>query len=78
MYPQACNFDPNAVVDNGLCDFSCHCGPGTLWDPETQSCEVVCGADHDLDGVVGTGDLLLFLTAFATPCDALGMPSQDD
>jgi hypothetical protein len=77
-YPQACNFDPNASVDNGLCDFSCHCGPGTLWDPETQSCDVVCGADHDLDGVVGTGDLLLFLTAFATPCDALGMPSQDD
>jgi hypothetical protein len=38
----------------------------------------VCGVDHDLDGVVGTGDLLLFLTAFATPCDALGMPSQDD
>lgn len=67
-YPMACNYDASAVGDDGSCDMSCTCGQGTVWDASTQQCVVFCPADHDGNGVVGAGDLILFLTWFGDTC----------
>lgn len=54
-YPQASNFDPTATNDDGSC---------ILTSPS------ICDqADLDNDGLVGTGDLLLFLTTYGVACD---------
>ena len=39
----ASNYDPNATVDNGSCDMSFLCGPGTFFDEASGSCLVVEG-----------------------------------
>ncbi|MDA1242912.1 MAG: CRTAC1 family protein [Bacteroidetes bacterium] len=77
-YAVACNYNPEATQENGACDFSCLCGPGTSWDETAQICKVECARDHDGDGIIGTGDLLLFLSGFGFPCDALGLPQNTD
>ena len=60
-----CLIDQN---NNGICDIdelgvgSCgpeSCGPGTVWDPETQACIVAYPADTNFDGCVQLNDLLL-------------------
>ncbi len=77
-YEEACNFDSNALMDDGSCDFECLydntvCGPGTYWNPETSQCVVVlmydpCPSDINMDGAVTMTDLLLMLVNFGTYC----------
>ncbi len=52
-YPSAENYNVEAAVDDGTCTFSIDTCPG----------------DFDNDAVVGTNDLLGFLTAFGTTCN---------
>ena len=80
-YEWACNFDSSAMVDDGSCEIE-SCGGCTVpeainYDPEALiddgSCEVIvvdefCQGDMNGDGVVATGDLLFFLTAFGENC----------
>lgn len=68
-YALACNYSPEASEDDGLCDFSCACGNGTVWDESLGLCVASCTADHDGNGVVGTGDLIEFLTFFGAACE---------
>ena len=53
--PEALNFNPLFAIEDGSCLY------GDL-GPE-------CVGDIDLNGSVGTGDLLLLLTKFSSPCD---------
>ena len=75
-YLAACNFDPNATVDDSSCDFSCvfqaHCGEGTIWDADTGACiclSSACSGDFNGDGHLSLEDLLSFLVQFGLPCD---------
>ena len=66
----ACNFNPEANVDDNSC-YACeipaaHCGEGTHWDAESQTCIVGNPSDTDFDGCVGMTDLLDLLSAFGT------------
>ena len=71
----ASNYDPNATVDNGSCDMSFLCGPGTFFDEASGSCLVIeggapsCPSDLDGNGTVGNSDLLDFLSDFGATCD---------
>ena len=71
MDPEACNFNDEAVVDDGSCiscDFiATFCGVGTIWDSVTQTCIGDGSADINLDGCVQLNDLLdlLALTVIA-------------
>ena len=67
-YAVACNFNPAATEDDGSCDWSCACGEGTVWDDEAGSCVATCTADHNGDGAIGAGDLIIFLTLFGVSC----------
>ena len=53
-YDAAQNYNPLATVDDGTCTFA--------------ECSSTCPADLDLNGLVGVGDLLLFIVAFGTNC----------
>ena len=64
-----CVIDQN---NNGICDIdelgvgSCgpeSCGPGTVWDSETQTCIVAYPADTNFDGCVQLNDLLDLLAS---------------
>ena len=68
-YAVACNYSPDADIDNGTCEFACLCGPGTAWDEELSQCMVSCASDQNGDGEVGTADLIIFLTTFGQPCE---------
>ena len=58
-YPDACNYDATATIENGSCEFmSC-----------AESCD---SADFNGDGLVGTDDLLAFLTVYGQPCSGGG------
>ena len=58
-YPDACNYDAAATIENGSCEFmSC-----------AESCD---SADFNGDGLVGTDDLLAFLTVYGQPCSGGG------
>ncbi len=67
-YALACNYNPNASNDDGSCDWSCACGPGTLWNQASLTCEATCTADHNGDGSIGSADLIVFLTLFGLSC----------
>ena len=81
-YEWACNFDSSATVDDGSCEIE-SCGGCTVpeamnYDPQALiddgSCEVIvvddlCQGDINGDGIVATGDLLFFLTAFGEACE---------
>ena len=67
-YAMACNFDPEAVEDDGTCDMACACGEGTTWDASLEQCVIACEGDHNNDGGIGAGDLILFLTWFGNGC----------
>ncbi len=65
-----CLIDQN---ENGICDLdelesgTCgpeSCGPGTVWDEETQACIVAYPSDSNFDGCVQLNDLLDLLTAY--------------
>ena len=66
----ACNFDPEANVNDGSCLdcslFEERCGPGTVWDESIQLCVGANPSDSDFDGCVGMTDLLDLLSVFGT------------
>jgi len=79
--PFACNFDPEAgVSDCTLCEYSscqgCTYPQATNYDPaaliDDGSCDIQavnsCPADINEDGVVGVGDLIIFIAAFGQVC----------
>ena len=80
-----CLIDQN---NNGICDIdelgvgSCgpeSCGPGTVWDPETQACIVAYPADTNFDGCVQLNDLLDLLASYGlcqTPAWSCGNPLE--
>lgn len=79
-YDFACNYNPEATVDDGSCEVTTCAGctwseaenydPTATWDdgsctlPTTSSCP----EDINYDGQVNTGDLLMFLGAFGQIC----------
>ena len=72
-YEGACNYDPDAFIDDGSCDLSCLieqsvCGEGLMWNPETAQCENPCPADLTGDYQVDVADLLVMLGAYASFC----------
>ena len=54
-YESATNFNPAATADNNSCEFN-----AIYWP--------TCFGDLDLNGGVGTGDLLQFLEVFGSTC----------
>lgn len=73
-YAAAQNYDPFALEDDGSCTFfnpQDYCGEGTVFNPDTGQCESInagCLADLDGNNSVGTGDVLILLSAFGTTC----------
>ena len=71
--PFATNFSEIATEEDGSCTYSGNfqfaCGPGTFWDEMTMLCLPIQSADLDLDGCVGTNDLLQFLSQFGACVD---------
>jgi hypothetical protein len=79
-YLFACNFSPEANLDDGSCEIEscagCTWSSAENYEPEALfddgSCignEVLsCPADINQDGMVNTGDLLVFLGAFGEDC----------
>ena len=77
----ACNYDPNAILDDGSCTYeecsgctfpgSINYNPAALIDDGSCQIETVdsCYGDLNQDGVVGTLDLLDFLSAYGYACD---------
>ena len=68
----ACNFNPDAVVDNGTCA-SCEqlqtaCLEGTVWSEQLGGCIVANVSDTDFDGCVGINDFLIHLSNFGSGC----------
>lgn len=73
-YAGACNYNAEAIEDDGSCDFSClleslACGNGLVWNPVTTFCEPSCLGDSNGDSVVDVVDLLEFLSAFGQECN---------
>lgn len=79
---EACNYDPTAdCSDQNLCEFDsckgCTYASANNYDPaatiDDGSCvgptEADCPADLNLDGEVGTQDILTVLGAFGSSCD---------
>ena len=63
----ACNFDPDAALDDGSCHFNCQfCDDGTVWDEDVFKCVVANPSDTNFDGCVSMTDLLDLLTVFGT------------
>ena len=54
-YNEALNFDSTANLDDGTCLFA-------------EVCNDSCPGDFNLDGTIGTEDLLIFLTEWGTIC----------
>jgi len=54
-YPEAENYDPLADCDNGMCIFDCNT-------------EDNCIFDQDGNGMIGSFDLIYFLTLLGLPC----------
>ena len=68
-YSSACNYVPDAVEDDGSCDFTCLCVSGSVWSPELQQCIESCHQDLTGDGVISMDDLIAFLALFGGSCD---------
>jgi len=54
-YSDATNYDSDADLDDGTCEFDCS-GSGT------------CAYDTDGNGLIGSADLLVFLSIYGLPC----------
>ena len=77
--PTACNYNPEAMLDDGTC-YDCdipasHCGVGTVWDAEAQTCIVANPSDSNFDGCVQLNDLLDLLSAYGN-CSVEESPWQ--
>ena len=57
MDPEAANYQIFATTDDGSCSYDCVTG------------DVPCNFDSNGDGLIGSGDLLDFLTAFGLSCE---------
>jgi len=80
LYAFACNYNPEATIDDGSCEVSSCAGctwpeapnfdPDAQWDNGTCEWPIVtsCPEDINNDGQVNTGDLLMFLAAFSEVC----------
>jgi hypothetical protein len=83
LYIEACNFNENADIDDGSCDFSSCIVPGCTYEnavnynplatDDDGSCLLVpvgegCSSDINADGAVTVSDLLLLLTEFGADC----------
>lgn len=73
IYEGACNYNPDASIDDGSCDLTCLiaelvCDGGLIWNPVTAQCENPCAADLTGDNQVDVADLLVMLGSFATYC----------
>ena len=78
--PFACNYNPDAVCDDGSCIYpvfnndceagAAACGDGQVWIVETQECLTISLFDSDFDGCVTGSDLLDFLSAFGYCLDS--------
>ena len=55
-YADAENYDGQATLDDGSCEFDCSGSGGT------------CGYDTDGNGLIGSADLLVFLSIYGTTC----------
>jgi len=76
----ACNYAAEATIDDGTCEIESCAGctwpsaenynPDALFDDGscTGNVTLTCPADINQDGMVNTGDLLLFLSSFGDPC----------
>ena len=61
----ACNYEPEANVDDGSCHFNCQfCLTGTVWNEELGGCIGDGSGDINLDGCVQLNDLLDLLSAY--------------
>ncbi|MBM55729.1 MAG: hypothetical protein CMB32_04135 [Euryarchaeota archaeon] len=69
-YQQACNYNENAITDDGSCDLTCLCGENLVWDIELEQCIPLptCPSDIDHSGETDIQDLLVFLTSFGEQC----------
>ena len=79
-YVFACNYAAEATIDDGSCEIESCAGctwpsaenynPDALFDDGscTGNVALTCPADINQDGMVNTGDLLLFLSSFGDPC----------
>lgn len=77
--PAACNYNADAISDDGSCDFvscqGCTYPSASNYTPaatqDDGSCEFVdnCPADLNNDSIINSADLLLFLGAFGTTCN---------
>ena len=54
-YGDATNYDSAATLDDGSCEFDCSGGGG-------------CAYDTDDNGLIGSADLLVFLSLYGQPC----------
>ena len=80
LYAFACNYNPEATIDDGSCEVSSCAGctwpeapnfdPDAQWDNGTCEWPIAtsCPEDINNDGQVNTGDLLMFLAAFSEVC----------
>ena len=55
-YDDATNFDPGASLDDGSCEFDCSGGGN-------------CAYDTDGNQLIGSADLLVFLSIYGQPCE---------
>ena len=83
MDPEACNFNPQANISDGTCEYQACANAGCTYDAAENfnpaatyddgtciflGCDDPCPADINGNGVVTAGDLLLLLAAFGDPC----------
>ena len=67
----ACNFDNEAVLDDGSCHFNCQfCHEGTVWSEELGGCVPDNPSDLNHDGCVDVNDFMGHLAAFGAGCDS--------
>ena len=85
-HPEACNYSPNAQMDDGSCQMPLFngdclagaeaCSESAYWNPILQECISInpfaCPGDLNGDGAVSTSDLLNLLTYFGSFCPATG------